>query len=151
MTMKIALVLLACMPARAWAVEGATVFNGPDVAILESVARDFPRYDLGALCREAMPGTGLSAEAARATCKTQQGRLAGLVSNAWNQLPPAARQGCVGRADRASGNRYSVLYSCVNAVSFRVRRKDTIDRVAEKIARQNGKRPDDTRQVGSIR
>jgi hypothetical protein len=151
MKLEYVLCLLVIMPFRAWAVEGSTVLEGPDVPILETVADDFPRYDLDGLCRTAIAGTGPAAEAARTACMTQQGRLAGLASHAWNQLPPTAREGCVARAERASSKRYSVVYSCVNAARFRVSRKDAMESVAARIARQNGKLPVASIAVGSNR
>lgn len=149
--LKKCVLFLVALPVPAWAVEGATIFNGPDVPIVESVARDFPRYDLGELCRLAMPGTDLSAEAAQATCKVEQGRLAGIASQNWNMLSPVARLDCLRRADKANGKRYAVLYSCVKAASFRVYHRDSMNRIAERIARQNGRVPVDSQAVGSIK
>jgi hypothetical protein len=149
--MKIFALLLVFAPVQAWAVEGATVFNGPDVPIVETVEQDFPRYDLGDLCKSAMPGTDALAQSAQTTCKSQQGRLAGLASEIWQDLPPSARRDCVKRADSANGKRYFVLYSCVKAANFKVQRRDAINGIAEKIARQTGKVAVDSQTVGSIR
>jgi hypothetical protein len=82
---------------------------------------------------------------------SQQGRLAGLASQIWQDLPAAARRDCVKRADNANGKGYFVLYSCAKAVNFRVQRRDAINEIAEKIARQTGKVVVDSQTVGSIR
>lgn len=149
--MKACVLLLIFVPVQAWAIDGWTVFNGPDVPILETVEQDFPRHDLGELCRRALPGTSTATSSARTACKARQGRLAGLVSNGWNFLPPAARQECLKRADNANGYSYSVLYECVNAAAFKVQRRVKIGQIAEMIARQNGKARVDPQTVGSIR
>jgi hypothetical protein len=149
--MKKFLLLLVCAPVQALAVEGATVFNGPNVPIAETVGQDFPRYDLSALCKSAMPGTDASAQSARSLCELQQGRLAGLASELWHDLPAAARSDCIKRAENANGKRYFVLYSCVNAANFKVQRQEIISDIQDKIARQSGKVAVDSRPVGSIR
>lgn len=147
---RFALVLVLA-PVQAAAVEGYTVLNGPEIPILESVAPDFPRYDLTELCKTAWPANSPSTESARTTCKQRQSRLAGLTSKVWNDIPPAARVACVKRSDAAKGSRYFVLYACANAASYRVQSKEAIDRVEAIIARQTGKSPVDRETVGSIR
>lgn len=152
---RMALMLGAFLPAflsaPAWAVDGWTVLDGPDVSIHESVGNDFPRHDLGELCRRALPGTTASAITAQSACKAQQGRLAGLASHAWNFLPPLARRDCLERASNANGYVYSVVYACVNAATFTMRSREKVARIAEVIARQNGKVPVVSSTVGSIR
>lgn len=149
--MKSLALILVMAPVPAWAVQGASVFNGPAVPIVETVGADFPRYDLVELCRQAMPGTGNAADSARQACQAQQGRLAGLASQVWDAIPAEARSDCLKRAESANGKRYFVLYSCVRAANFRVQRQDAIDRISETIAKQTGKVPVDKQAVGSIR
>jgi len=150
--MKRCFILLVLAPVPAWAMTGRTVLEGPAVPVLETVGRDFPRYDLTELCKIAMPGTDFRAEVARETCAAQQARLAGLASWTWDMLPAQARHACIERADAARGRRYYVLYACVKAARFRIDRTETIGRVAERIARQNRKvpAPFEPQKVGSI-
>jgi len=142
---------LVLAPAQAGAVDGWTILTGPDVPILETVDPDFPRYDLGQQCKLVMPGTGPAVESARTACKAQQGRLAGLISYKWNLVSPAARRDCIKRTDSANGHRYSVLYMCVLAANFTIDNRESANRAAEMIARQNGKARIDSQTVGSIR
>lgn len=151
MRMRHIALFLAFLPAPAWAIDGWTIFNGPAVPILESVEQDFPRHDLGELCRRTLPETTASTRSAQTACKAQQGRLAGLASQTWNLLPPGARRECVDRAEGANGYVYSVLYACVNAAAFSMNSREKMGQIAELIARQNGKVLTESRTVSSIR
>jgi hypothetical protein len=149
MKKKIALfLLLATTPAGA--VEGYTVFNGPDVPIAASAGDTFPRYDLATLCRKAWPGDAKTTQAARTACETRQSRLAGLISYGWNKIPTQAQAKCTKRADNAGSQPYTVLFSCVNAAHFVEERQETAREIANLIRKQNGQPPVDDLSVGSI-
>jgi hypothetical protein len=66
-------------------------------------------------------------------------------------LPASDRTECVKRAGGANGYGYSVLYTCVIAAQFRLQNRDKADRIAEAIARQNGRELVEPQTVGSIR
>jgi hypothetical protein len=149
MKKKIAILLLL-VPTQAGAVEGYTVFNGPDVPIAEAAGDTFPRYDLTMLCRRAWPGDAKTTQAARTACETRQSRLAGLASHGWNKLPAQAKARCAKRADTSGSQPYTVLFSCVNAANFIVERQDTAREIANLIRKQNGLPPVDDLSVGSI-
>lgn len=146
---RIALLLLFA-PTQAGAVEGHTIFNGPDVPIAESAGETFPRYDLVTLCKKAWPGEKPTTQAARSACESRQNRLAGITSYSWNEIPAPAKARCVKRADAAGSQPYYVLFTCVNAAKFTAERQDTARAIAELIRKQNGLPPLDNLSVGSI-
>jgi len=146
------LVLLpALAPRHAVAVDGHTVFIGPDIAIGEDVGGDFPRYDVAARCASAWPGQEKTAETARHVCIARQNRIAALASRKWRAVPNAAKINCVKRSDLAGVGAYYVLYACVNAAVFTAGTQETANRIAAMIRAQNGLAPVDGEAVGSIR
>lgn len=150
-------VSIALAPAQAYAVEGATIFLGPEAPIAQDVG-DFPRHDIIALCASAWPGKTKIAENSRRVCESRQNRLAGLASQGWKALPDPGKVNCARRAEQGGFAPYSVLYACVNASLFRAGKQDTIRRIAALIKTQTGGQPDrqtasaplDSQSVGSI-
>lgn len=143
--------LPALAPGRAAAVDGNSVFIGPDITIAEGVGGDFPRYDIPVLCRKAWPGVGRAAEAARGVCVARQERIAAFASHLWGDIPSAAKAKCVRRSDLAGVGAYNVLYACVNAAVFTAGTQETVNRITTMVRAQNGLPPADRQAVGSIR
>lgn len=144
------LLLPGLTPGHAGAVDGHTIFVGPEIVIVDTVADDFPRFDVAALCGAAWPGPRRTAEAAQTVCIARQNRLAALASRKWNAAPTAARANCAKRAERAGVGAYNVLYACVNAAAFTLSTRNAVNRVTSMIRAQNGLPRVDAQAVGSI-
>jgi len=137
LAMKRVAFLLALIPAQAWAVEGATVLQGPPVQIDASSGDDFPHYDVVGRCKTAWPGNTRTAESARTVCVERQNRIAGLSSMGWRAISASARRDCVKRADAAAVAAYNVLYACVGLAAFRENNQSRAERIANVIREQN--------------
>jgi hypothetical protein len=149
--LKRLVLFLALAPAPAGAVDGHTIFKGPEISIADAVGDDFPRYDVAARCNAAWPGNRVAVEAARAVCIARLNRIAGLASREWRDVPAAARVNCVKRSDAAGIGGYNVLYACARAAVFTAGTREKARQIASMIRAQNGLGQLDEMAVGSIR